>query len=121
MGWKRWAGTVRRQNRFYMRDRYLFFGSALMCLLLVLFVLAAHWEADGKEKQKGSLLNGFLLFALLFLLAIGQRTRILGTYLRRMVHIRMAEYQFINQMVTNIRYIKLRLLFTNPGIEGYMQ
>ncbi|MBR5348984.1 MAG: hypothetical protein IK125_07095 [Lachnospiraceae bacterium] len=42
MGRKRWAGAVSRQNRYYMRDRYLFFGSALMCLLLFLYVLSAR-------------------------------------------------------------------------------
>ena len=49
MGWKRWAGAVARQNRFYMRDRYLFFGSVLMCALLVLYVLSAwvfEWIAE---------------------------------------------------------------------------
>ena len=34
---------------------------------------------------------------------------------------RMTEYQFVNQMITNVRYIKLRLLFTYPGIECNMQ
>ena len=34
---------------------------------------------------------------------------------------RMTEYQFVNQMITNVRYIKLRLLLTYPGIECNMQ
>ena len=33
----------------------------------------------------------------------------------------MTEYQFIYQTVTNVCYIKLRFLFTYPGIEGNMQ
>ena len=42
MGWKRWAGLVERQNRFYMRDRYLFFGSALLGALLGLYALSSR-------------------------------------------------------------------------------
>lgn len=56
MGWKRWAGTVRQQNHFYMRDRYLFFGSALMCLLLVLFVLSARVLEWVSEPDIGQML-----------------------------------------------------------------
>ena len=46
-------------------------------------------------------------FSLLLIFSVRQRTRILRTNLRGMIHMWMAEYQFINQMVANICYIKL--------------
>ena len=44
-----------------------------------------------------------------------------GSHLRRVIDMRMTEYQFINQMVTDIGYIKLLLFFSHSGIETHME
>ena len=55
MGWKRWARLVERQNRFYMRDRYLFFGSALLGALLVWYYVSSRVLNWIPEMNPGSL------------------------------------------------------------------
>ena len=56
MGRKGWTGLVERQNRYYMRARYLFFGAALFGFLLVLFVFSARIMGWIGDKDLGQML-----------------------------------------------------------------
>ena len=54
-------------------------------------------------------------------LAVGQRAWTLGTHLRGMIDVRVAEYQLVNQRVAHVGYVELCILFADACVERNVQ